>query len=469
MSGRSGPPSGAVLALLAAAQFAVAVDFTVVYVALPVIGRDLGLGQQDLQWVVTAYGLTFGGFLLLAGRASDLLGHRSIFVAGHLVFGTSSALAAVAPGPVVLLVARAVQGCGAALLVPATLGLLHTTFPAGTARHRALAVWGAAGASGGAAGVVLGGVATSSLGWPSIFLANLPISLASALCATLWLPASSARRPVAPSDVLGAAGVTAGGALLIYALGLGSKGGSPAAVLGSAAGAAAGLAAFFAYELGTADPLLPRRLLRSPVLVSTAAVTFIFYASLNNQLYLLTVRLQDVVGRSAAETGYLIVPHCLAIAGGAALGGRLTNRRGGRTTAAIGMASAVVGVLVLTAAADGARMNLGPTLSGLVISGLGQGTAWTGIWAAVTSSAADDEQGVTSGAVSAVGQLGQALGLAVLAAVLVAGHGASPVTDMDVQRALLVLAGGAVLGVFGALSIPRIIRTPGHPVGSNRR
>jgi MFS family permease len=455
------------LSLLAAAQFAVAADFTVVFIALPVLGRDLALDQQGLQWVVTAYGLPFGGCLLLAGRLADLLGRRSMFMVGHLLFGGSSAVAAAAGSPIVLLIARAVQGIGAALLVPATLALLHAMFAPGVPRNRALGVWGAAGASGGALGVVLGGALTSAFGWQVIFLVNVPLSVLSVSGARRWLLPDAPRRSVSGADVLGAALVTLGGMLQVLSVSLWSRGGLTVAVLLTSAGAGACLACFAGYEWRSADPLLPRRLLGIPTVVVAAAVIAIFYASLNNQLYLLTLGAQDVLGRSAAQTGLLIVPYSVAIAVGTGVGARLTGRWGARTAAVAGMGAGVLGVLVLaTAVVEPER-----TVVGLIVSGLGQGTAWTGIWAALSSAVDEGDQGVASGAVSAMGQFGQAAGLVLLAAVVTAGEGTtvSRVTGAGVRVGLFTLAAAALVGMLAAALLPRGVGINRQPVEMERR
>jgi MFS family permease len=459
------PGAAGALALLAAAQFAVAADFTVVFVALPAIGRDLPLGPQGLQWVVTTYGLTFGGFLLLAGRLADLVGRRAMFVTGHLLFGASSALAAMGGTAAVLLVARVVQGLGAALLVPATLALLHATFLPGAQRNRALGVWGAAGASGGALGVVAGGALTSAFGWQSVFLVNVPLSLASAGLARRWLLSDPPPRPVRGLDVLGAVWVTAGGMLLVLAIALVGRDGPTLAAVLAAAGAGILLACFGGYERRADDPLLPPRLLRVPSLVVAAAVTMIFYGSLNNQLYLLTMELQEVQGRSAAATGLLVVPYSIAIAIGTAAGARLTGRYGARIAVITGMGAGLLGVLLLATAEFGPRR----AVIALVVSGLGQGAAWTGIWATVTSAAASAEQGVASGAVTAMGQFGQAAGLAGLAAVLATVDDENAVTGSAVRVALLSVAAVALLGVLAATRLPRDAGISRQPVGTDGR
>jgi MFS family permease len=438
------------LSLLAASQFVAAADFTVVLLALPSIGRGLSIDQGSLQWLVTAYGLPFGGFLLLAGRLVDLLGRRRMFVVGHLIFGLASLLAAGAQSFGVIVVARAMQGSGAALLVPASAALLHVTFADGALRNRALSVWGAAGAMGSAVGVVAGGAFTVTLGWEAAFLVNIPFSAASLAAARSWLVEDPPVRSVRWIDGVGACCLAAAAALAIGALDGAARGTGHRDVLILGLATSVCLYGFLRYERVTADPLFPPRLLRAPGLVVAAAVTVAFWASLNNLLFVLTLHLQDVGGRAGPESSVIVTPYVLAIAGGTVAGARLTGRWGARTAATAGFAVGVAGVLALV------PVPLSPQwiAPGLVAVGLGQGVAWTGTWAVVMTATDASDQGIASGAVSASGLLGQAVGLMMITIVLAAGPAASA-TAVGVRSAYAAVCAMGLVGLAAATLLPR--------------
>jgi len=298
------------LALLAFAQFVVALDYNIVYVALPDMGRELGFTAQSLQWVVSAYAVGFGGFLLFGGRIVDRFGARRTFVLGLTLFGLSCLAGGFAGTPGALVAARAVQGLGAALLTPATLALINTSFAEGAERNRALSVWGAAGSGGLAAGALLGGVVTNAWGWQWVlFLLVLPA-----------LGAAAAARPVLASgggraagrggfDVAGAVLATAGSSLLVLGLvsgpevGWGSVRGAGALIAGLVL-----LALFVIVEKRTADPLVPLRLFGNRSLVTAIGVILVFQSALGGAYYLFTTYLQDVLGYNALQAGLAFVP-----------------------------------------------------------------------------------------------------------------------------------------------------------------
>ena len=288
------------LALIVTAQFMVILDVAIVNVALPSIKSDLGFSQTGLQWVITAYAILFGGTLLLGGRLADLLGRRRMFVAGLALFAASSLLCGIAWSSGSLIGFRALQGLGGALLAPAALSLLMTTFAEGRERNRALGIYGAASGSGAAAGVLLGGVITSYLGWSWIFFINVPVGLAAIALTPFLLRESRADLAHRHFDVAGATSVTAGLMLLVYALTRATTDGwSSPVTIGLLSGAAALIAAFVAIELRSRSPLLPLRIFRSRTLSASNAAMAIVGAVAFSEFFVLTLYLQDVLHYSA--------------------------------------------------------------------------------------------------------------------------------------------------------------------------
>ena len=286
------------LALLSFAMLLVSLDQYIVVVALPEIGRGLGFSAQTLQAVISAYAVASAGFLLLGGRAADLLGRRRVLVAGLGLYAGAALMGGLAQAPEVLLVARAVQGLGGALVFPATLSLVNTTFAEGAERNRALAIWGGAGAAGLVVGVLLGGVLTSALGWESVFFVNVPLAGGTGLLALALIPADGAREHGRSFDLPGALSVTAAVTLIVFALVQGPQlGWSAPAVLGAAIGGVLMLAAFAIVERRSADPLLPPRLLANRNLVTAAVIAFLFWATFGSVLYFLTTTPSPILSR----------------------------------------------------------------------------------------------------------------------------------------------------------------------------
>ncbi|KAB8194786.1 MFS transporter [Nonomuraea phyllanthi] len=472
MSIVNGPGSGfrrpgPALALLAFAQLIISIDYNVVYVALPEIGEGLGFSTQTLQWVVSAYGVAFGGFLLLGGRAVDLFGPRRMFVLGLLLYAASSLAGGLATGPGLLVAARAVQGLGGALLFPATLTLVSTGFAEGRARNHAFAVWGTAGGSGLILGSLLGGVLTQAFGWPAVFYVNVPLATAAALLAVPLIdPGATAgllRAAKRRFDLAGALTATAGTTLVVFALVQGPESGWTApAVIGGAVAGAVLLATFVTIEARSADPLLPLRLLRGRDLSTGVVVTFLYMATFGTLMYFLTVYFQVVHGYNALHTGLAFLVQMAAIAVGSQLAGKLATSYGTRptmiTSLVVGLAGAVlVGV---TLDVDASYVALVP---GLAILGLGQGAGYTLMFGAATSGTAPHQQGIASGAASTAQQVGGAVGLAVLVAVANAGTGGltgpavRSATADGLRAAILVAAIGIALTALVALgfSAPR--------------
>ncbi|RVD62465.1 MFS transporter, partial [Mesorhizobium sp. M7A.F.Ca.ET.027.03.2.1] len=288
--------SGLRLALLAFAQFIIAIDYNIVYVALPDIGREVGFTPQSLQWVVSAYAVAFGGFLLLGGRAADRLGPRRMFILALVLYGVSSFAGGFAPDALTLVVARAVQGLGGALLFPATLALINTSFAEGAERNRALAVWGATGSGGLAAGAIIGGVLTNGWGWQAVFFFTVPLALGAALVAAPVLlapdPVNSGQRR--SFDLPGALVVTAAATLLVFGLASGPEvGWNTVRSTGSLAIGVLLLCAFILIERRVRDPLAPLRLFANRSLVTAMAVSFFHHMALSSGYYILTTYFQN--------------------------------------------------------------------------------------------------------------------------------------------------------------------------------
>jgi MFS family permease len=455
------PRLGLSLALLALAQLIFSLDINIVYVALPDIGRALGFSEQTQQWVVSAYVVFAGGFLLLGGRAADLLGRRRMFVLALTLYAVSSLAGGLAATPAVIIVARAVQGLGGALLLPSTLSLINTLFEEGPKRNRALAAWGGAGASGLTVGSLLGGVLTQAFGWSAVFFVNVPLAGLAAVGALLVIPADPRGHQARRFDVPGAITAAGGATLLVFALVQGPETGwSTPVIVGAFALAAALLAAFVAIEARSADPLVPFRLFRNRSLIAGVATTAIYMATFGALPYFLTVLFQSVHGYSALRTGLVFLIPSAAIAVGTQWGERTTTRLGTRTTLLLGFGIGVAGTALLAMGfAGGAGLLV--AVPGLLVSGVGQGITWTAMWIAAAMGVSPGEQGVANGLASTTLNLGNAVGLAVLVAVADAGLSGRTGDALRAglahgsRTAVLLAAAGMVLGLLVALTLPR--------------
>ncbi|GAA4061049.1 MFS transporter [Actinomadura miaoliensis] len=452
---------GWILTLLALAQVVYSLDLNIVFVALPEIGAELGFPGQTQQLVVSAYVVFAGGFLLFGGRAADLLGRRRVFVFALALYAVSSLAGGLAPSPATIVVARAVQGIGGALLLPSTLSLINTLFAEGPQRNRALAVWGGAGASGLTIGALLGGVLTEHFGWPAVFYVNVPLAALVALAALAVIPPDPAGRQRRRFDLPGSLTVTAGATLLVFALVQGpEQGWTSPLVIGAFVLAAGLLAAFAAIEGRSADPLMPFRLFRNRSLTGGMIITFIYMATFGVLPYFLTVLMQSVHGYSALQTGLAFLVPSLAIATGTQLGERLTTRIGLRTTLLIGFAIGVVGTAGMAIGFD-TDAGYGRLVPGLIVSGVGQGIVWTAMWIAAATGTAAHEQGVANGIASTALNIGNAIGLAVFTAL--ADIGTEGKTGEALRSAtahgefvvVLLTAAGMVLGLLVSLALPR--------------
>jgi EmrB/QacA subfamily drug resistance transporter len=407
----------AALAVLATAQLVIALDYSIVNVALPDIGRALGFANGTVQWVISAYTLTFGGFLLLGGRAADLLGRRRMFMAALGLFGVASLGGGLAHHGGLLVASRAVQGIGGALLFPATLSLVNTIFDEGRERTQAIAVWGSAGAGGLSLGVLAGGVLTGLFGWPAVFFVNVPITAALLVLAPLVLPAGRPSSAARRFDLPGALLVTLGAMAIVDALVEAPTVGwvSLRTLLETAAGLVL-LGLFAAVERRAESPLMPPRLLRSRTVRGGVLVTAAFMSSFGMQLFFLTLYLQQVLGDAPLEAGLRFLPLVLSVVVGNQVGGRLLGRVGIARTLAAGMAVGAVGLaLYLRLPATGSLADL---LPGMIVAGLGQGVAFTTMYVAAGSGVAAGEQGAAAAIASTAQQLGGSVGLAALVALL---------------------------------------------------
>jgi EmrB/QacA subfamily drug resistance transporter len=407
------------LALLCGAFFMVILDASIVVVALPSIEADLGFSASGLQWVISAYALTFGGLLLLGGRAADLLGRRRVFMAGIVFFTLASLLCGLAWSPEALIAARAIQGVGAAVMTPTALSILMTTFPDGTERNKALGIWGALGGIGATAGWLIGGPLTDGPGWEWIFFINIPVGLlALALCPVL-LHESRGTGIRRSYDPLGALSVTAALVLLVYALVEAPEAGwGSAQTIGLFAGSAGLFALFALIESRTNAPLVPLRFLRSRSLVGANAAMLVLATVAFGMPFLLTLYAQQVLDYSAVKFGATSVVMPFAAAVGSVVGQAVVLRVGFRPVAAAGMALMGLGCLVLTQVSVSGSY-FGDIFLGLLVFGPGIGLTFVTTSIAALAGVAEQESGLASGLNNTAFQIGAALGVAVVSTVAV--------------------------------------------------
>ena len=460
------------LALLCVAQFVVVLDASIVNVALPTIGADLAFSQDDLSWVVNAYVLTFGGFLLLGGRIADLLGRRRVFMGGLVLFAAASLVGGLAESSGMLIAARAVQGLGAAILSPAALSIVTTTFRDGAERNKALGAWGAVAGSGGAAGVLLGGVLTEYAGWEWVLWVNVPIGIAAAWLAPRLLAESHAESESRSFDVAGAVSVTAGLALLVYALV-----DAPDAGWGSTqtivllAAAVALLGAFVAIETRAESPLVPFSIFRLRTLTGANVVGLLTGASLFSMFFFISLYMQNVLDYSAIKAGLSYLPLAITIILAAGIASQLVTKVGFKAVMAAGMLFIAAGLAWFSQiSVDGTFISdvLGPSL----LAAVGLGFAFVPVTIAAVSGVEPRQAGLASGLINTSQQVGGALGLAVLATVAftqiddaAAAAGGAPslaaLTD-GYADAFLVGSGIALLGLVAALTMIRSSDSRAH-------
>jgi EmrB/QacA subfamily drug resistance transporter len=435
IAGGGGSRRWGALALIVVAQFMVILDVAIVNVALPSIKTDLEFSQQSLQWVVTAYAIVFGGTLLLGGRLADVLGRRRVFMAGIGLFAASSLLCGLAWSESSLIAFRAVQGFGGALLAPAALSILTTTFREGRERNLALGIWGAASASGAAAGVLIGGVLTSYLDWSWIFFVNFPVGVAAIAAAPWLLQESRIETGRRHFDLAGAGSVTAGVMLLVYALTRASEDGWLTAATPALLGASAVLlAAFVAIELRSRAPLLPLRIFRLRTLSAANATAVVIAAVAFSEFFLLTLYLQEVLHYSALQTGAAFVAITLTILVFSNVAQLLVNRLGVRTVLTTGLVVAAAGLALLVRLPVHGRYAV-DVLPALLVNGVGMALCFVPVTIAGLTGVRRADAGVASGLINTSRQVGGAIGLAAISTV------ASTSTDGYVRGHAGVTAG----------------------------
>jgi EmrB/QacA subfamily drug resistance transporter len=444
------------LALLCAVQFMVVLDVAIVNVALPSIQADLGFSQSNLQWVISAYALVFGGFLLLGGRTADLLGRRRVFFGGTIIFTLGSLLCGLAWSDESLIGARAIQGLGAAAITPAALAILVTTFTEGRERNIALGAWGAVGGFGAAAGVLFGGILTDLLSWEWIFFVNIPVGLAG-LALTPVLLSESVDKRAQSFDVLGAVLVTGGLSTLVLGVTQGREWGwSSVATIGVFALAAALLASFIAWESRVKDPLVPFSIFRLQTLTAANVAGFVLGTALFAMFLMLTLYMQQVLGYSPIETGFAY----LAVAGTAVIWANVAavavNRVGVKPALIFGMSLLLIGLLYFTQVSVGGSYwtDLFP---GFLIIGLAIPFAFVPISIAAFAGTRPDEAGLASGLMNTSQQIGGAVGIAILSTIAVsttgdAVPGAGPPTSEALTDGFVnAFWAGAAIALVGVL------------------
>jgi EmrB/QacA subfamily drug resistance transporter len=450
------------LALLSAVQFMVVLDIAIVNVALPSIKIDLGFSQQNLQWVISAYALFFGGFLLLGGRAADLLGRRRLFLAGLVLFTLSSLLAGLAWSEGSLIAARSFQGLGAAVISPAALSILSTTFSEGRERNIALGVWGAVGGFGAAAGVLLGGVLTETLSWSWIFYVNVPVGVAAFFLAPRLL-AESRDTTVKSFDALGAVLVTGGLVSLVYAITQsGTYGWGSARTIGVIAAGVALLAAFGLWERRHPEPLMRFGILRTKTVAGANVGGLILGTATFSLFLMLTLYMQQVLGYSPMKTGVAY----LAVAGSAILwsgvAAQLVNRVGVKRVLVTGMVALTAGLVYFTqVSVHGTYVS--DLLPGFLLVGVGLGFSFVPISIAALAGVRQAEAGLASGLFNTTQQIGGALGIALLSTIatsrtshaLADGTAAPSALVHGFTGAFVVGAGIAAVGIVAALTLIR--------------
>jgi EmrB/QacA subfamily drug resistance transporter len=453
------------LILLCSAQFVVVLDASIVNVALPTIGEALSFTESSLPWVVNAYVLTFGGFLLLGGRLADLLGRRRIFMFGLVLFALASLAGGLASNSGQLIVARAVQGLGAAILSPAALSIVATTFKDGAERNKALGIWGAVAGSGGAAGVLLGGVLTEYLGWEWVLWVNVPIGIAAAALAPSLIAESHAEQETRTFDVAGAFTITAGLSALVFALlDAEDAGWGSTQTIGVLALAAILLIAFVAIERRSRAPLVPFSIFRLRTITGANVVGILVGASLFSMFFFISLYMQQVLGYSAIKAGLSYLPLAVAIMLSAGIASSLVTKVGFKPILAAGMVFIAIGLVWFSQiSVDGTFLAdiLGPSL----FAAVGLGFAFVPVTIAAVSGVEDREQGLASGLINTSQQVGGALGLAVLAAIANSkignSHDPAVLTD-GFSAAFLVGAGFAVLGLIATLILIRTADSKAH-------
>ena len=452
-----------VLVLICLAQFMVILDATIVNVALPSIQKDLGLSEANLQWIVNAYTLVFGGFLLLGGRAGDLVGRKRLFLVGLAIFTTASLLNGLAVSSGMLIGCRALQGLGAALVSPAALSIITTTFREGAERAKALGVWAAIAVGGSAVGLVLGGLLTQTFSWPWIFFVNVPVGIVGFVLSLRLVPESRDEHAARSYDIAGAVTATAGLMSLVYAIVKASSAGwTSATTLGFGAVAVALLSAFVVIEQRSRAPLVRLSIFRTRSLTTANAVMLLVASGLFAMFFFNTLYIQRVLGYGPLKAGLAFLPFSAGIIVSAGLASQFAPRIGVRLVAAIGMIVTVIGMLWLVRLPVQGSYAV-DVLPSILLTSLGMGAVFMPLTLVATTGLENEDQGLASGIFNTSQQIGGALGLAILTTVAAsrtsAFGGSGP--DALVHGFRAAFAGGAAF-VFAALVVMLVLLRREH-------
>ena len=463
------------LFLVSFAMLIVSLDQYIVVVALPDIGRALGYSAQTLQSVISAYAIASSGLLLFGGRAADLIGRRRVLVGGLALYAIASFVGGIATGPVVQLTGRVLQGVGGALVFPATLAVINTTYDHGSARNRALSIWGASGAAGLVVGVLLGGVLTRTLGWSSVFFVNVPLAVGALLLAFAVVPKDPPIDRTRRFDLAGALTVTSSVTLMVWALVRGPELGWLAAPVVGPAVAGLVLAGLFVWiERRTRDPLVPGVLLENRFVRLAIGIALMFTATFGSLLYFVSIYLQDVLRYNALQTGLGFIAPTVVVVGASASAGPISTRIGLKVTclAALAVGAAGAATLGIAMTVDASYAHL---LPGLIIVSIGDGTMFTAMFIAAATGVPPDRQGVAAAIVSTASGIGTVVGLALL--VLLANHWHTDLAGYPhrvaqshgIRAAVLAIAGGILATLaFVLTTFPRTrgpVTAPAQSIG----
>jgi EmrB/QacA subfamily drug resistance transporter len=450
------------LAIVCAAFFMTVLDIAIVNVALPSIGRSLHFSESNLQWVITAYAITFGGFLLLGGRSADLFGRRRLFLIGVAVFTIASFFCGIAWSEGVLIASRAVQGLGAAIITPAALSIIMTTFEEGPERNKALGIWGAIGGSGAAVGVLAGGVLTKYLGWEWIFFVNIPVGVFAFLITPRFVRESKAERETS-QDVAGAITVTSGLALLVYAISEAPNyGWGSARTLLCLAGAVVLLGAFLFIESRAKDPLMPFRIFRIRTVAGANVAALLLGGVVFANFFILTLYVQQILGYSALKTGLTFLATAGTTVLWAGLAQALVTRVGAKQIMAIGFVGLIAGMLWYTQIPVNASY-WSDLLPGYLLVGFALPFTFIPVSIAALAGVAYDEAGLASGLLNTAQQVGGAIGIAVTSSVALthtknlvkSGEQYPAAFTSGAQWAFWVCAGLALAGLVATIVLVR--------------
>ena len=458
-----------VLVLVCLAQFMVVLDATITNVALPTIKQDLGMSDTELQWVVNAYTLMFGGFLLLGGRAGDLIGRKKVFLAGVVVFTVASFMCALAPSSTFLILTRGLQGLGAALVSPAALSIVTATFKEGADRTKALGVWAAIAVGGGAVGLLLGGILTQTLSWQWIFIVNIPVGIAAFLLSLRYVPESRDEHAHKSFDLAGAVTVTAGLIVLVYGivrsaeLGFGSG-----EVLGFIALAAVLLVSFVVIESKSAEPLVRLSIFSVRTIRGANVSMFVVACGMFALFFFNTLFVQNVLGYTPIEAGLAFLPFTAGIIIGSFLSQSLIPRFGAREVPIVGLLIATLGMLLFLRLSPESTYTM-DILPGIMLTSIGLGLTFVPVTLIATSGMPVDDAGLASGLFNTSQQVGGALGLAILSTIAanttadaLSSAGSGP-TKADQAQALVdgfhvAWLGSAAFLAIGAVMLFALLR-----------